>query len=128
MPHLTIEYTNNLRTHVPFDDLFARLHTTLAELGGIKQANCTSRALRIDQFLIGEGVADAAFLHLDVRFLEGRAASVKQQIGRSLLAILRESFPLPGDIRDLQVTVEIRDIERGMYFKHPEGSLDYANA
>ena len=128
MPHLTIEYTNNLRTHVPFDDLFARLHATLAELGGIKKANCKSRAIRIDQFLIGEGVADAAFLHLDVRFLEGRAASVKQQIGRSLLAILRESFTPSGDVRDLQVTVEIRDIERGMYFKHPEGSLDYANA
>lgn len=128
MPHLTIEYTSNLRPHAPFEDLFARLHATLADLGVIKKANCKSRAVRIDQFLIGEGAADSAFVHLDVRFLEGRAASVKQQIGKSLLVILRESFPPPENMRDLQITVEIRDIERGMYFKHPEGSLDYKSA
>ncbi|MGD8868647.1 MAG: 5-carboxymethyl-2-hydroxymuconate Delta-isomerase [Gemmatimonadales bacterium] len=128
MPHLTIEYTTNLKPRAPFDDLFARLHATLADLGGINKGNCKSRAMGLDRFRIGEGAADAAFVHLDVRFLEGRAASVKQQIGKSFLTILRENFPPPNEIRDLQITVEIRDIERGMYFKHPEGSLDYTNA
>jgi 5-carboxymethyl-2-hydroxymuconate isomerase len=128
MPHLTIEYTGNLEPERGFDSLFARLHSVLNDLGGIKKANCKSRAVRVDRFLVGEGGADAAFVHADVRFLEGRPVPVKREIGKAILAVLRESFPpLPG-IRDLQITVEIRDIRRAMYFKHPEGSLDYTNA
>lgn len=123
MPHLTIEYTNNLKPDFPFDDLFGRLHTALADLGGIDIGNCKSRALGLDRYFIARGGADVAFVHADVRFLEGRPAPVKEQIGRALLAILCESFRPPDDVRELQVTVEIQDIERAMYFKHPEGTL-----
>lgn len=123
MPHLTIEYTDNLKPQFSFDGLFARLHAALAELGGINVANCKSRALRLDRYFVAEGDADTAFVHADVRFLEGRPVPVKAEIGRALLAILCESFLPPVDVRDLQVTVEIQDIERAMYFKHPEGTL-----
>ncbi len=125
MPHLTIEYTKNLKPTHPFDGLFGRLHAVLAELGGIKPANCKSRAVKLDQFYVAEGAADAGFVHADIRFLEGRSLVVKQDIGRAILAVLRESFPAPPNVRDLQITVEVRDIQRSMYFKYPEGSLEY---
>lgn len=125
MPHLTIEYTSNLKPNSPFDELFARLHAALADLGGIKKANCKSRAVCIDQYFIGDGSAETAFVHVDVRILEGRPMSTKQEIGKQLLAILCESFPSPANVGGLQVTVEIRDIQRAVYFKHPEGSLKY---
>jgi 5-carboxymethyl-2-hydroxymuconate isomerase len=125
MPHLTIEYTKNLRPTSSFDALFGQLHEVLAELGGIKKGNCKSRAAQVDQFYIGEGAAGSAFVHADVRFLEGRSESVKQDIGRAILEVLRECFPAPTDVGDLQITAEIRDIQRNMYFKYPEGSLDY---
>jgi 5-carboxymethyl-2-hydroxymuconate isomerase len=125
MPHLTIEYTKNLTPIHPFDGLFGRLHDVLAELGGIKRGNCKSRAVKVDRFYVGEGAAGSAFVHANIRFLEGRSAVIKQDIGRAILAVLRESFVAPEDVRDLQITVEIRDIQRSMYFKHPEGSLEY---
>jgi len=125
MPHLTIEYTENLKPKSEFDGLFASLHAVLADLGGIKQANCKSRAVVLDQFYVGDGSADAAFVHADVRFLEGRSAAVKQDIGRALLSVLREHFPAPDHVRDLQITVELGDIQRSQYFKHPEGSLEH---
>lgn len=128
MPHLTIEYTNNLKPNSRFDELFARLHAALAELGGIKKANCKSRAVGIDQYFIGDGSAETAFVHADVRLLEGRPMSTKQEIGKKLLAILCESFPPPANTTELQVTVEIRDMQRGVYFKQPEGSLEYGSS
>lgn len=128
MPHLTIEYTKNLTPTHPFDGLFGRLHAVLTELGGIKPVNCKSRAVKVDQYYVGVGAADSAFVHADVRFLEGRSAVVKQDIGRAILAVLRENFPPPANVRDLQITVEVRDIQRSMYFKYPEGSLEYRNA
>ena len=127
MPHLTIEYTRNLRPVSRFKALFGRLHAVLADLGGIKKGNCKSRAVEVDQFYVGEGTADAAFVHADVRLLEGRSEAIKQDIGRAILAVLRESFPAPDYIRDLQITVEIQEIQRSMYFKYPEGSLDHRN-
>lgn len=127
MPHLTIEYTKNLRPVSSFDGLFGRLHSVLADVGGIKRGNCKSRAVMLDQFYVGESAADTAFVHADVRFLEGRSVATKQDIGRAILAVLRDSFPAPDDIRDLQITVEIRDIQRSLYFKYPEGSLEYEN-
>jgi 5-carboxymethyl-2-hydroxymuconate isomerase len=125
MPHLTIEYTNNLRPAPSFDELFGRLHAVLADLAGIKPGNCKSRAVELDQFYVGEGDARSAFVHADIRFLEGRSVAVKQDIGRALLSVLREHFLAPNDVRDLQITVELGDIERSLYFKHPERSLEY---
>jgi 5-carboxymethyl-2-hydroxymuconate isomerase len=126
MPHLTIEYTRNLRPTFEFADLFARLHAVLSEVGGIKQENCKSRAARLNEFFVGDGAADAGFVHLDVRFLGGRSNDVKQEIGNRMLAILQECFRGEGpDTDGAQLTVEIRDIERTAYFKYPAGSLTY---
>jgi len=126
MPHLTVEYTRNLQPTVQFAELFARLHSVLTEVGGLKRENCKSRAAQLSEFLVGDGATDAAFVHLDVRFLEGRSSDVKREIGTRMLAILRDCFR--GDTLDVdaaQFTVEIRDIERAAYFKHPAGSLTY---
>jgi 5-carboxymethyl-2-hydroxymuconate isomerase len=123
MPHLTLEYPANLRSNFKFDELFSRLHNVLAEVGGIAKGNCKSRAIERDRFFVGEG-DNAGFVHLDVRFLEGRTPELKQEIGLSILAILREYYATESEVGAPQVTVEIHDIERAAYFKFPEGTLD----
>jgi 5-carboxymethyl-2-hydroxymuconate isomerase len=125
MPHLTLEYTAGLRPDVEFKGLFARMHDVLSDVAGIKKGNCKSRAIELDRYLVGDGTSGEGFLHLDVRFLEGRPAELKEEIGRRLLAVLKEGFESLFEEGDLQVTVEIRDIERAAYFKIPAGSLDY---
>ncbi len=123
MPHVTIEYTSNVRSTLEPRDLFTRIHDVLVDVGGIRRGNCKSRIVERDQFLVGDGGKAAAFVHADVRFLEGRRDGVKQQIGRELLAVLRGSFFGPPEVDDLQLTVELHDIPRSAYFKFPEGTL-----
>lgn len=122
MPHLTLEYTDNLGSASSFDELFAQLHQVLAEVGGIALGNCKSRAIRLDDYFVGGGGAQHAFVHLTIRFLAGRSTEVKQQIGRQSLAVLKQHFPLSAAL-DLQLTVEIQGIERATYCKFPEGTL-----
>ncbi len=122
MPHLTIEYTSNACPTVELDQLFARMHAVLNDVGGIKKKNCKSRAVELDSFYVGDGDADAAFVHVDLKFLEGRSSTLKREIGNAMLTILRECF---AEATDLQITVAINDIDRSAYFKIPEGSLDY---
>jgi 5-carboxymethyl-2-hydroxymuconate isomerase len=129
MPHLTLEYTAGLRPNVEFEDLFARLHVLLSDTAGIKQGNCKSRAIELSEFYVGDGTSADGFVHLAVRFLEGRSAELKQEVGRRILAVLGECFGVPAPPGDgPQITVQIEDIERAAYFKLPGGSLDYGRS
>lgn len=119
MPHLILEHTANLPDPVASGALFRRLHEILADVGGIDIGNCKSRAVRREDFLIGNGQTDEGFVHLDVRFLEGRPEALKQELGGRLLEALREAYA--GARRPLQITVEIGDIPRALYFKHSVG-------
>jgi len=71
-------------------------------------------------------------VHLDVRFLEGRAPEIKQAVGNGAVELLHDHFALALDgpdplgetnPLDVQITVEIQDIQRASYFKYPPGTL-----
>ena len=124
MPHLTLEHTGNIVPTVEFEAVFLRLHSVLTG-AGIKLANCKSRAVERKSFCVADGDRSSAFVHLDVRFMEGIPEGSKQEIGQGALLILQECFKESPGIDDLQITVEIRDIERAAYFKFPAGTLDY---
>jgi 5-carboxymethyl-2-hydroxymuconate isomerase len=118
-----LEYTANIKQEIDLADLLVQLHLVLVDVGGIPLGNCKSRAIRLDDFHIAGGEARHAFVHLTIRFLEGRSTELKQQIGRQSLGILEKSFAPSFTEFDLQITVEIKDIERATYFKIPEGTL-----
>ena len=95
----------------------------LAESGGIRRDNCKSRARIAEPFLVGSGNPAQGFVHLDIRFLEGRSAQTKQVIGQEALAVLRTWFTSSAAKLALQITVELGDIARSSYFKEPDGTF-----
>lgn len=123
MPHLTLEYSANVVVDSDFTDLFRRLHAVLAQTGGIRLENCKSRAYVAREFFIGSGAQGSGFVHLDIRFLEGRSDEIRRAIGQETIDALRAWFRTSAEKLDLQITVEVRDIERSFYFKYPEGTL-----
>ena len=78
---------------------------------------------RADTYGLGDGEERHVFVHADVRFLEGRAPGVERAIGSGMLRVLQEFFRGDAKRFDLQLTVEIRDIQREAYFKLPEGTF-----
>jgi len=121
MPHLTLQYTSDLPATVASTDLLFRFHRILTETGGIRIQNCKSRAVAFDTYFVGDGESDTSFVHLDVTFLEGRSLSLKENLGEALLQVLKEVY-IPVN-RTVQITVEIRDIRKATYFKHPPGTI-----
>ncbi len=117
MPHLSLEYTENLTQPIVAGQLFGKLHLVLADVGGVNVDNCKSRAVPRSCFFVGRGAPNSAFVHLDLRLLEGRPAELKTQIGDQCLAILESYFVPSAAAFDLQITVEIRDMARQAYFK-----------
>ena len=123
MPHLTLEYTRNLAEKAPTPHLFLQVHRMLASAAGIRIGNCKSRWQELDQWVMGDGEGESAFVHLSISFLEGRPLETRQDVGAGALEILRSHFlPAPKGV-DLQITVEVREIQEALYFKDPAGTL-----
>ena len=123
MPHLTLQYSENLRSAAPSAPLFATLHGVLESVAGISVGNCKSRWREVSDFHVGAGGEDKAFVHLSIRYLEGRPPATQHAVGEAVLRVLKEHFKEAPDDLDIQITVEIEDIRRDTYFKDPPGTL-----
>lgn len=120
MPHIQLEYSSNLPPHLASRDLMLTFHEILAG-HGVLIGNCKSRVHERRVFLVGDGVRDEAFVHLDVSLLEGRTDETRRSIGQALLSALVDAY---GALAvSPQITVELRDIPRESYFKYPPGSI-----
>ena len=117
MPHLTLEYTGNVSGVVRPAELLPELHQVLAQEAGIAIGNCKSRAIRRDDFCVGQGEDRRAFVHLEIRVLEGRSPEVKKALSEHSLAVLEDHLASASSELDLQLTVEIVDMQRAGYFK-----------
>ena len=123
MPHLRLECSSNIKPEPGFTAIFDELHTALALTGEIRRSNCKSRAIVAEDFLIGFGEGQDAFVHLDLRFVEGPGEELKQRLGEEMLSILLRCFEEAIGKYDTQITVEVRDITPSAYFKYPDGTL-----
>lgn len=116
MPHLNLEYSDNLR-ELNVDVLLLRLNHALVGSGQFgDEADIKSRAAAFKQFRVGTAPAERAFAHVRLAILGGRSPAVKQQLSGSLLEVLREAIPVQAGL-DIQLCVEVLDIDRDAYAK-----------
>jgi len=117
MPHLTLEYSDNLPEPVDFGALFGRLHAALVEIGSFRLADLKSRAVAHGRFHVGTGSPESVFVHLTVAIFAGRDPAQQQEIGERALGLLREAFARAWAERPCDITVEIREMRREAYWK-----------
>jgi 5-carboxymethyl-2-hydroxymuconate isomerase len=117
MPHLWLEFSDNVTQPVPFDKLFSRLHQAMAHSAGVPVEACKSRATARSTFRVGEGRPGQAFVHLEIGLLTGRSPEQHREIAAACLEILGEVYAPALQALDLQITVEVRGMERESYQK-----------
>lgn len=124
MPHLTIEYSANLRDDGDWTSLCRKLASVLASgeqggkpvfpLGGIRV-----RAIAAEDWCIGDGsLADAAFVHARLVIGAGRSEPVKRETGDALFAVVREHFAGSFEARGLALSLEIGEFSDAGTWKH----------
>ena len=118
MPHLILEYTNNLPESVDFGALFARLHASVAEVATVPITQVKSRAVPLDVFRVGHGDAASVFVHLTVALLEGRDTALQKRLGERLMGHLREAFARAYAERPCDITIEMHEMRRPTYCKN----------
>lgn len=115
MPHLTLEYTDNLTTLDTTRALLAMNHA-LAASDHFEEIDIKSRAVPLETYLIGTESEQRAFMHVKLAILSGRSAQTKSELSGALLRVLRASCK-ESTSSHLQLSVEIVEIERASYAK-----------
>ena len=117
MPQIRMEYSSNISQKVDSAVILAELVSVISAAAEIPVVHFKSRLLRREEYLVGEGGERDAFVHLEVGIFSGRILDVKRRIGEDCIEYLEEYFsPSAGEL-SLQITVEIRDMEKEAYFK-----------
>jgi 5-carboxymethyl-2-hydroxymuconate isomerase len=112
MPHLTLEYTDNLSFDV--QPLLARLHNELVATGAINLKGIKSRAIRHTEYRIADGNPDYAFVHVNLLIREGRPVEVQKDAAQRVLEVLKEAFGDHFVKSHLSLSVDIREMRDGI--------------
>jgi 5-carboxymethyl-2-hydroxymuconate isomerase len=113
MPHLTLEYSANL-AEPDLAGLFAALHEAVATLG-FAVDDCKTRAYRCESYRVGTGAPERGFAHLTLAVLDHRTPETQRQLARNALRTLQLAFDATA--LDCDLTVEVREMRSGSYFK-----------
>lgn len=112
MPHLTLEYTDNIQFEV--QPLLARIHTELVATGAINLKGLKSRAVRHTDYRIADGNPAYAFVHLSLLIREGRPFDVQKDVSRRVMAVLKETFGSRFEDGYLSLSVDIKEMREGI--------------
>lgn len=112
MPHLTLEYSDNLSFDL--QPLLARLHTELVATGAINLKGLKSRAIRHSEYRIADGNPDYAFVHVNLLIREGRPLEIQQEAARRVMAVLKDTFGDRFENSYLSLSVDIKEMRDGI--------------
>lgn len=125
MPHIVLEYTENLEPVLDASTLLRKVHDALGATEGFELDRIKSRAVRLAQSLVGREES-GAFVHATVVFSQGRTAQLREQVGRSFLAILTAETQAKKSKHQVLCSVEVRQFESAGYFTSQERTQDRA--
>jgi 5-carboxymethyl-2-hydroxymuconate isomerase len=111
MPHIVLEYSNNIYPTPNIKALFAKIHELLEKELPTQLSSCKSRCVVHDSFYIGDGSIKNAFTHLSIKIMPGRTAEKKQQVLKGVMDIMNEFFQRYEGSMNLQKSVELMDLD-----------------
>ena len=112
MPHLTLEYTDNLE----FDaqPLLKRLHSELVATGAINLKGLKSRVVQHSEYRMADGNPEYAFVHVNLLIREGRPLEVQKDMSQRVLDVLKETFGERFESSYLSLSVDIKEMRDGV--------------
>ena len=119
MAHFIYEYSANLPAEqLDLQGLMAKMHTAAAATGVFPLSGMRSRAIRCDDYRIGDGNPDYGFLNLSMKVGHGRELETRMAMGRALFELLIEHLQPVFASRGLAVSFEMRELEEHVKFNH----------
>ena len=118
MPHLRLEYSGNIQmTRDHLKVLFSRLHEVLVDKADAELSRCQGRSACCENFYVGDGAENRAFVYLQVLLLQGRSTGQLEETGNALLKVLQEEFKDLLVHYNAQISVHLNEVLKERSFK-----------
>lgn len=115
MPHIVLEYSQNLIAHVNVPQLLNDLHQALGAQPDIDLKKIKTRALVLANSVVKDrDFNEGQMMHVTVSVLEGRSVELRKQYGAVLYDILK--CAVPSQFPECALTLEVREMVRDTYF------------
>lgn len=118
MPHLHLEYSDNLQHLIQTQPLLLAMHQALFNAGYVTDPDdLKSRAIMQQDYVIGLSPrTDQAYAHAKVSLLSGRSVEVRQAISALVLEVMQQSIAPQPELK-IQLCVEIIEMPKQTYSK-----------
>ncbi|WML31764.1 5-carboxymethyl-2-hydroxymuconate Delta-isomerase [Neobacillus sp. OS1-32] len=119
MPHIIIEYTDNIKSEADISNLLKKINhvfTTRSHLfpiGGVR-----SRAIELHDYCVADGTQDDAFVHVTVKIGAGRSVEDKKETCDTLFEVIKDHFFDLYTKRYLALSLELVEFSEAGTYKH----------
>ncbi len=110
MPHVIIEYSDNLSSVIDIESLVGAMHEAAVSLEALPTGGIRTRAVGRQHYRVADGDSGNGFIYVTLRIGEGRSADVQQFVGESLFAALNSHVASVFDSQALSLGLEIQQI------------------
>lgn len=118
MPHITVEYSQNLARSVDIAELIRVVHDTMAATRAFPLEAVRTRGVPRHDFRIADGDPRNAFLAVVGRIAPGRPQQVRHELGKTLFEAIRDHLREVSESIPLSITVELQEIDQTSAFRH----------
>lgn len=117
MPHLTIQYSQNLEGHLDVSALCEDARLAMLETGTFPLGGIRVRAHPVKHYAIGDAHADNSFVDLILRMGIGRDHDTKHAAGAAIMAVAEHHAKPFLDTGFCAVALEIVEIDKDLSWK-----------
>jgi len=111
LPHLIIEYSENLEAAIDMNGLVTVMHDTAVGLDSLPTGGIRTRSVARKVFRIADGHPDNGFISVVLRIAKGRSDDEKKAAGEALFAALAGYVQSVFDKSALSLALEIQEID-----------------
>lgn len=117
MPHITVEYSANLRPKMVPGDLVECVHRAALRTGVFPVGGTRTRAVERSCYRIADGHADNAFVHVVMRIAHGRDLETRRRCGDEVFAELCRFLAAIFETSPLGISLEVQEIDPAVSWK-----------
>ena len=113
MPHIIIEYSGNL-TGLNVTNLIHDCHHALNGRHNVTTDRVKTRAMKLDDFLVGVHGEKGQMMHITLRLMAGRTVEGRQELAKILYDTAKAHMPA-DKYPNAALTVEIVELDKETY-------------
>ena len=117
MPHLILEYSENLEAELDIAALVRAVHAAGCTCPTVETTALKTRAVAYRHQVCADGDPAYRFIALTMRLLDGRSDAQKKEIGDILFAALKEATAGVDRAAGFALSLDLADMDKATYRK-----------